>query len=246
MPAIQPAKMMHMTSAARQTKVIVNHFNGMPDGVRPGEGWRTRPLRVNSPSQAGAALRRRSVRMAGAAGGAGPAKRLSAKWADSAREPSNGAGRQVRGLASWPGFTRPSTQRRRAICNWFSFVVRFAPEGCRRHSQTPAEAPARSAPDRLACSGAFVGPRTGSETAAFVVDLRRRHIVHHAEKRLRDGHWRAGLVAIDEENEAAGIAVNLGERRLVTVGQARRRQRVHGVDAAQELPLIRRQLDPFA
>src|ERR1700733_14774549 len=131
MPAIQPAKMMHMTSTAHQTKVIVNPFEGMPDGARQDEGMRKGPLRVNSPSQAGAALRRRSVRMAGAAGGAGPAKRLSAKGADSAREPSNGAGRHVRGLASWPGLTRPSTQRRRALCDWFSFVVRFAPDACR-------------------------------------------------------------------------------------------------------------------
>jgi hypothetical protein len=58
----------------------------------------------------------------------------------------------------------------------------------------------------------------GSESAALVVDFGRRHVVHHREKLVGDRHWGAGLVAIDEEDQAAGIAVNLGERRLVAVG----------------------------
>jgi hypothetical protein len=86
----------------------------------------------------------------------------------------------------------------------------------------------------------------GSEPVALVVDFRRRHVVHHREKLVGDRHGRAGLVAIDEEDEAAGIAVDPRERRLVAVWQAGRGQRVHGVDAPQELPLLRGQLDPFA
>jgi hypothetical protein len=61
-------------------------------------------------------------------------------------------------------------------------------------------------------------PKTGSEAAAFVIDFRGRDVVDHAEKFVRDRHWRAGLVAIDEENESAGIAVNLGQRRLIAIG----------------------------
>jgi hypothetical protein len=61
-------------------------------------------------------------------------------------------------------------------------------------------------------------PKTGSEAAAFVIDFRGRDVVDHAEKFVRDRHWRAGLVAIDEENESAGIAVNLRQRRLIAIG----------------------------
>ena len=47
----------------------------------------------------------------------------------------------------------------------------------------------------------------------------------------------------DSQPESPSI---LGQRRLVAVRQAGGRQRVHGVDAAEELPLLRGQFDPFA
>ena len=49
---MQPAKMTHMTSTARQTNVIVNPIRrrSRPTGARPAEGSRTLALRVNSPT----------------------------------------------------------------------------------------------------------------------------------------------------------------------------------------------------
>ena len=71
-------------------------------------------------------------------------------------------------------------------------------------------------------------------------DLGGRDRVHHGEKLLGNRHWRAGLIAVGEEHHAARAAIDLYERSLVAVGQARRRQRIHCIDAAKELPLIGR------
>jgi hypothetical protein len=36
---------------------------------------------------------------------------------------------------------------------------------------------------------------------------------------VRDGHWRAGFVAVDEEDQPARIALDLREHGLVAVGR---------------------------
>jgi transposase len=72
----------------------------------------------------------------------------------------------------------------------------------------------------------------------LMIDLGGRNLVHHREKLIGDRHRRAGLIAVDEEHHAARVAVDLNERGLVAVGQARRRQRIHRINAAKELPLL--------
>ena len=79
-----------------------------------------------------------------------------------------------------------------------------------------------------------------------MADLGGRHVVHHREKLVGNRHGRAGLVAVDEEHHAAGATIDLEERGLVALGEPRRRQRIHRRAAAEELPLIGREFDPFA
>ena len=57
---------------------------------------------------------------------------------------------------------------------------------------------------------------------------------------------RAGLLAVNKQHQAAGIVADLRQNSLVNMRQARRRLRVQSKDRAKELPLLRRQLDPFA
>lgn len=71
-----------------------------------------------------------------------------------------------------------------------------------------------------------------------MIDLGGRNLVHHREKLIGNRHRRAGLIAVDEEHHAARVAVDLNERGLVAVGQTRRRQRIHRINAARELPLL--------
>ena len=79
--------------------------------------------------------------------------------------------------------------------------------------------PARSENDVRAAGGAILKLAPArSEPTSFVADLGGRDVVHHGQKRVGNRHRRAGPVAINEENQAAGIAIDLGERRLVTIG----------------------------
>ena len=52
-----------------------------------------------------------------------------------------------------------------------------------------------------------------------MIDLGGRDLVHHGEKRVGNRHRRAGLVAVDEEHHAAGVAVDLDERGLSPYGR---------------------------
>jgi len=79
-----------------------------------------------------------------------------------------------------------------------------------------------------------------------VGNIRRRDIAHHRDQHAGTAIRRTGAIAVYEEHETAGLAIQLSERRLVAVRQAGRRVRIQHEYAADELPLVRRQFDPFA
>src|SRR5208282_5704894 len=73
-----------------------------------------------------------------------------------------------------------------------------------------------------------------------------RELIHERKEPARRVHWGAGLVAVDEEYQTIRFAVDVREHRLVATRQIRRRLEIHCVDAAKELPLVRREFDQLA
>jgi len=80
----------------------------------------------------------------------------------------------------------------------------------------------------------------------LMIGIAHRELIHECKEPARRVHWGAGLVAIDEEHQTIRFAVDVREHRLVATRQTRRRLEIHRVDAAKELPLVRRELDQLA
>jgi len=76
------------------------------------------------------------------------------------------------------------------------------------------------------------------KASLFTIELRRCDFVHEDQERWWRAHGRAGLLDVNKEHQAACIVVDLRQDSLVAIGQARRRLRVHSIDATKELPLL--------
>jgi hypothetical protein len=72
------------------------------------------------------------------------------------------------------------------------------------------------------------------------------HIANHVDQFMRDRHRRACLVAIQEEHQSPVAVRDLSQGGAVAEGQTSGRRGIQRINAAQELPLRRRKLDPIA
>ena len=73
-------------------------------------------------------------------------------------------------------------------------------------------------------------------------DIAHLELIRERKEPARRVHWGTGLVAVDEEHQTIGFAVDAREHRLIAKRQTRRRLEIYRVNAAKELPLVRREL----